>query len=127
MATTPMIAMPTSAMSGPIHCARGSAGQAWRSGDEEIDASRGDRPAERPREPPAERPAEGEPDADAEEVDHARRDHEAGGVIGRVGGARQLDAVRVAMEDREDADEQERDDLERAPGEGDCRAERQDR
>ena len=79
----------------------GSAPTRW-SGDQIIEASDGDHRAERPREPASKGLAEPEPDADAEHVDEAGRYHEPRGKVGGVGGARQLDAMGVAVADRKD-------------------------
>src|SRR5215469_9864355 len=89
-----------------------------RSGQKEIDASAGDHRAEAAREATAVGLAERESDADAEHVDHAGRDHEADRVIGGIGGIGQLNAVGIAVADRENADDDERDRFDRAPGEG---------
>ena len=90
-------------------------------------ARRRDRAAEAAREPAFEQLAEEQADADADDVDQPGRDDEAGRVGGGIGGIRKLDAVGIAVEDREDGDQHQRHRLERPPGEGDGEAERQHR
>src|SRR5690348_14207376 len=122
--------MPASAATTATGPSQRNAGSSDRQGrvsdDQEIDPSDRDRGTEGARETTLHRLVEGEPDTDAEHVDHAGRQYEADRVVRGIGRTGKLNAMSIAMADREHADQDQRHRLDRPPAERDRRPQRQD-
>ncbi len=73
--------------------------------NKEVDPTKADQSTEPARELAADRFIERNPDPNAEKVNHTRCEHEADGIIGGVGGERQLGPVSMPVAQREEANQ----------------------